>query len=60
MPRVSPEPARSLGSPPSPHRRGSRRRWERVANYDQLLRIEQELDDAARFAGAGAFLRFTT
>ena len=26
-----------------------------MAKYNQLLRIEEELDDAARYAGAGAF-----
>jgi enolase len=26
-----------------------------VAKYNQLLRIEEELDDAARYAGAMAF-----
>jgi enolase len=34
-------------------------RSERVAKYNQLLRIEELLDDAAAFAGAGAFPRFT-
>jgi enolase len=29
-----------------------------VAKYNQLLRIEEILDDAARYAGAGAFPRF--
>ena len=43
LPRQSPAPARS----------------ERVAKYNQLLRIEEELDDAAVYAGAGAFPRFT-
>jgi len=38
---------------------GAPARSERVAKYNQLLRIEEELDDAARFAGAGAFPRFT-
>jgi enolase len=38
---------------------GAPARSERVAKYNQLLRIEQELDDAARFAGAGAFPRWT-
>ena len=37
---------------------GAPARSERVAKYNQLLRIEEELDDAARFAGAGAFPRF--
>jgi len=29
-----------------------------VAKYNQLLRIEEELDDAARYAGRAAFPRF--
>ena len=33
-------------------------RTERVAKYNQLLRIEEELDDAARYAGRAAFPRF--
>jgi enolase len=37
---------------------GAPARSERVAKYNQLLRIEQELDDAARYAGATAFHRF--
>ena len=37
---------------------GAPARSERVAKYNQLLRIEEELDEAARFAGAGAFPRF--
>jgi len=38
---------------------GAPARSERVAKYNQLLRIEEELDDAARFAGRSAFPRFT-
>jgi enolase len=38
---------------------GAPARSERVAKYNQLLRIEEELDAAARYAGAGAFPRFT-
>ena len=38
---------------------GAPARSERVAKYNQLLRIEEELDEAARYAGAGAFPRFT-
>ncbi|HEX4064121.1 MAG TPA: phosphopyruvate hydratase [Streptosporangiaceae bacterium] len=34
-------------------------RSERVAKYNQLLRIEELLDDAAAYAGIGAFPRFT-
>jgi len=34
-------------------------RSERVAKYNQLLRIEELLDDAAEYAGAAAFPRFT-
>jgi len=37
---------------------GAPARSERVAKYNQLLRIEAELGDAARYAGAGAFPRF--
>ncbi len=37
---------------------GAPARSERVAKYNQLLRIEEELDDAAVYAGAGAFPRF--
>jgi enolase len=36
---------------------GAPARSERVAKYNQLLRIEEELDDAARYAGSGAFPR---
>jgi enolase len=39
---------------------GAPARSERVAKYNQLLRIEEELDDAARYAGARAFPRFRT
>jgi enolase 1/2/3 len=34
---------------------GSISRTERIAKYNRLLRIEEELGDAARFAGRGAF-----
>ena len=37
---------------------GAPARAERVAKYNQLLRIEEMLDDAAGYAGAGAFPRF--
>ena len=37
---------------------GAPARSDRVAKYNQLLRIEDELDDAARYAGASAFPRF--
>jgi len=37
---------------------GAPARSERVAKYNQLLRIEEELDDAARYAGGSAFPRF--
>ncbi|MBP7971948.1 MAG: phosphopyruvate hydratase, partial [Candidatus Nanopelagicales bacterium] len=36
---------------------GAPARSERVAKYNQLLRIEEELDDAARYSGASAFPR---
>ncbi|MGK5552732.1 phosphopyruvate hydratase [Actinomadura kijaniata] len=38
---------------------GAPARSDRVAKYNQLLRIEEQLDDAARYAGAAAFPRFT-
>jgi enolase len=38
---------------------GAPARSERVAKYNQLLRIEEELDDAARYAGRAAFPRYT-
>ncbi len=37
---------------------GAPARSERVAKYNQLLRIEEELGDQARYAGRGAFPRF--
>ncbi|HIT74450.1 MAG TPA: phosphopyruvate hydratase [Candidatus Avipropionibacterium avicola] len=37
---------------------GAPARSERVAKYNQLLRIEEELDDAARYAGASSFPRY--
>ena len=39
---------------------GAPARSERVAKYNQLLRIEEQLDDGARFAGRQAFPRFTS
>ena len=36
---------------------GAPARSERVAKYNQLLRIEEDLDDAGRYAGAAAFPR---
>jgi len=38
---------------------GAPARSERVAKYNQLLRIEEELGDAAVFAGRSAFPRFS-
>ena len=38
---------------------GAPARSERVAKYNQLLRIEELLDDAAEYAGASAFPRFS-
>ena len=39
---------------------GAPARGERVAKYNQLLRIEEHLGDAASYAGASAFPRFIT
>jgi enolase len=38
---------------------GAPARSERVAKYNQLLRIEEELGDAAHYAGRAAFPRYT-
>ena len=38
---------------------GAPARSDRVAKYNQLLRIEEELGAAARYAGRGAFPRFS-
>jgi len=38
---------------------GAPARTDRVAKYNQLMRIEDELDSSARYAGAGAFPRWT-
>ena len=38
---------------------GAPARGERVAKYNQLLRIEELLGDAATYAGTGAYPRFT-
>ena len=37
---------------------GAPARSDRTAKYNQLLRIEEELDDAAVYAGRSAFPRF--
>ncbi|MDR0836857.1 MAG: phosphopyruvate hydratase [Propionibacteriaceae bacterium] len=37
---------------------GAPARGERIAKYNQLIRIEEDLDDAAEYAGALAFPRF--
>ncbi|MDN5899366.1 MAG: phosphopyruvate hydratase [Brachybacterium sp.] len=39
---------------------GAPARGERIAKYNQLLRIEEELGEAARYAGTSAFPRFTS
>ncbi len=39
---------------------GAPARSERVAKYNQLLRIEEELGDGALYAGRGAFPRFNS
>jgi enolase len=37
---------------------GAPARSDRTAKYNQLLRIEEELDDAAAYAGRSAFPRY--
>ena len=39
---------------------GAPARSDRVAKYNQLLRIEEELGDSAVYAGASAFPRYAT
>ena len=39
---------------------GAPARGERVAKYNQLIRIEQELGETAVYAGVSAFPRFDT
>ena len=38
---------------------GSMSRSERVAKYNQLIRIEEELEDKAKYAGLDAFYQLT-
>ncbi|MBR0138544.1 MAG: phosphopyruvate hydratase, partial [Erysipelotrichaceae bacterium] len=38
---------------------GSMSRTDRIAKYNQLMRIEEELGDVARFAGKDAFYNLT-
>jgi enolase len=40
---------------PDRSRPGSLSRSERIAKYNQLLRIEEDLGDAASYPGRGAF-----
>ena len=49
-----------LPSPPTPAqiKTGAPARSERVAKYNQLLRIEEQLGEAAVYAGRSAFPRF--
>ena len=39
---------------------GAPARGERVAKYNQLIRIEEELDESAVYAGVSSFPRFDT
>jgi enolase len=47
----------AVGTTASQIKTGSLCRSDRIAKYNQLLRIEQELGTAARYAGRGAFPR---
>jgi enolase len=49
----------AVGSNAGQIKTGAPARGERVAKYNQLLRIEEHLGDAASYAGAAAFPRFT-
>ena len=48
----------SLNDPSEVIKTGAPARSDRVAKYNQLLRIEDELGDAARYSGASAFPRY--
>ena len=52
--------ARADDQSPTPASRdsGAPARTDRVAKYNQLLRIEADLDEAAVYAGRSAFPRF--
>ncbi len=49
----------AVGSNAGQIKTGAPARGERTAKYNQLLRIEDELGDAARYPGADAFPRFS-
>ena len=49
----------AVGSNSGQIKTGSLSRSDRLAKYNQLLRIEQELGDNARYAGRGAFYNLT-
>jgi hypothetical protein len=48
---------RTRRSPTWPIKTGSLSRSDRTAKYNQLLRIEEQLGSAARYAGKDALLR---
>ena len=54
-PRTRPSPTSPWRPTPARSRPARRRRTERMAKYNQLLRIEEMLGEAAEYPGAGAF-----
>ena len=54
-PRTRPSPTSRWRPTPARSRPARRRARDRMAKYNQLLRIEEELGDRARFAGQAAF-----
>ena len=48
----------AVGSAATQIKTGSLSRSDRVAKYNRLIRIEEQLGDAARYAGAGGFADF--
>ena len=54
-PRTRPSPTWSVALNAGQIKTGSTSRSERMAKYNRLLRIEEELGDAAEYAGALAF-----
>ncbi|MFQ5645177.1 MAG: phosphopyruvate hydratase, partial [Thiogranum sp.] len=48
----------AVGSPATQIKTGSLSRSDRVAKYNRLMRIEEQLGDAARYAGPDGFRQF--
>ncbi len=53
-PRMRPSPSLAVATNCGSIKTGTLARSDRTAKYNQLLRIEQELGDAAKYAGKAA------